>query len=348
MAADDYAVVVGITKYPEIGDLQGPENDAQAFYDWLRSPQGGNVKESHITLIVSSKYDNSAAGALLTQPLRDQVEAAFVELINQAGDSGTLGRRLYIFLAGHGIGVDIEEVALLMANAGVRSKYHLPGRSVATLLRTSALFKEIVLFMDCCRDDYPYIPKYLPLWELESRPAAADVRYFYGFATKWSRKAREKEVTPGGPVRGLFTRALLAALEKAPPDEQGRVTGTIVAGYVFNELKRLVAENEYQEPRFEYEPQRDIILVEPRPINALDAVSSPATIPVHLQPAPAIVGQRVEILNHRFEPVAETEAVADNWTVNLEAGIYQARVPGTAHEKVFDVIGEEAINVNLD
>jgi hypothetical protein len=201
--------------------------------------------------------------------------------------------------------------------------------------------------MDCCRDDYPYIPKYLPIWEIESRPAAAEVRYFYAFATKWSRKAREKEIAPGGPVRGLFTRALLAALEKASPDDQGHVTGAIVAGYIFNELKRLVAENEYQEPRFEYEPQRDIVLIEARLNSAPGATPQPTTVPVLLHPTPAISGRRVEILNHRFERVAETETVAEGWTVNLAAGIYQARVPGTLYEKVFDVIGEEAINVKL-
>ena len=43
MANDDWAVVVGVRLYPDLGDLDGPENDAQAFYDWLVAPEGGDV-----------------------------------------------------------------------------------------------------------------------------------------------------------------------------------------------------------------------------------------------------------------------------------------------------------------
>jgi hypothetical protein len=350
MAAEDYAIVVGISKYPQFGDLQGPEHDAQAFYDWLCSPQGGNIPPHQIGRVLSSQLFNPADDPLLAQPALQRVDYEFERLIEAgaARDDGRLGRRLYIFLAGHGFGPDLEEAALLMANANRRRMHHLPGRRYALWFQTAALFDEIVLFMDCCRDDYPRAPVYVPPWPEIRRPAGANVRYFYGFATKWSSKAREKQIMPGGPVRGLFTWALLTALEKAPRDAQGRITGAAVEGYVFNqltnELKRLVGENEYQEPRFEYNKQRDIVFVETPP----EAAPPPTTIPVHLQPAQAIVGQRVEILNHRFKRVAETEAVADSWTVSLGAGIYQARVPGTTHEKVFDVIGEEAINVNLD
>jgi uncharacterized caspase-like protein len=35
MACNDYALVVGISKYPALGDLSGPENDARDFRDWL-------------------------------------------------------------------------------------------------------------------------------------------------------------------------------------------------------------------------------------------------------------------------------------------------------------------------
>ncbi len=37
MAVDDRAIVVGISHYPALGDLAGPENDASAFAEWLKS-----------------------------------------------------------------------------------------------------------------------------------------------------------------------------------------------------------------------------------------------------------------------------------------------------------------------
>ena len=38
MADTDWAIVVGITKYPELDSLDGSENDANDFYAWLVSP----------------------------------------------------------------------------------------------------------------------------------------------------------------------------------------------------------------------------------------------------------------------------------------------------------------------
>lgn len=353
MAVDDYAIVVGITKYPQFGDLQGPEYDACAFYDWLSAPQGGNVPVAQMGRILSRDFDPSP-DPLLAKPALQQVDYEFEKLIEAgaAREDGRLGRRLYIFLAGHGFGPDVEEAALLMANANRRRMHHLPGRRYARWFRTAALFDEIVLLMDCCRDDYPRAPVYVPPWPEVRRPAAGEVRYFYGFATKWSRKAREKQIVPGGPVRGLFTWALLTALEKATPDAQGRITGAMVEGYVFNqlsnELKQLAGEGEYQEPRFEYDKQHDLVFVEAAPWAGAQAETRPSATPVRLRLAPALVGQRVEILNHRFQPVAATEAGVDGWTVALAAGIYQARVPGTPHEIVFDVVGKETIDVALN
>ncbi len=46
MAVDDRGIVVGISQYPGIAELKGPEHDAQEFYDWLTSSKGGDVPPS--------------------------------------------------------------------------------------------------------------------------------------------------------------------------------------------------------------------------------------------------------------------------------------------------------------
>ena len=56
MARDDHAIVVGISRYPGLGDLAGPENDAGEFTRWLLSPTGGDVPGEHVRTIVSSDY----------------------------------------------------------------------------------------------------------------------------------------------------------------------------------------------------------------------------------------------------------------------------------------------------
>src|SRR3978361_1306446 len=68
--ADHYAIVVGVSHYPALGeppdksaDLKGPENDVDAICAWLKS--AGGVPEANIKVVKSSTYlpfDPPAAG----------------------------------------------------------------------------------------------------------------------------------------------------------------------------------------------------------------------------------------------------------------------------------------------
>src|SRR5881296_2688278 len=114
MAWDDYAVVVGIARYPEWGDLSGPENDGAEFARWLKSSDGGDVPAGHVKTLLSAGNPG--------HPSAQEIDDAFDELI-QSGDAqgGQAGRRLYVFLAGHGISPQqLEFNALLAANASQR------------------------------------------------------------------------------------------------------------------------------------------------------------------------------------------------------------------------------------
>ena len=56
-----YAVVVGISNYQDanIPNLKYPENDATAFYDFLRSENAGTVPEDNIALLTGAKATRS-------------------------------------------------------------------------------------------------------------------------------------------------------------------------------------------------------------------------------------------------------------------------------------------------
>ena len=48
MHPDHYAIVIGLSAYPRLGDppganLLGPENDAAAVLAWLTDPHGGGL-----------------------------------------------------------------------------------------------------------------------------------------------------------------------------------------------------------------------------------------------------------------------------------------------------------------
>lgn len=256
MAENDYAVVVGISRYPALRDLSGPVNDALSFRDWLLNR--GAVPEENIELIVTPAYTETMTRKN-AQPLRDQVINALDAILERNNNGGKAGRRFYLFLAGHGYAPQVNDAALLMANAGGRSFPAVPGTQFANWFRESAKFEEIVLIMDCCREEYGTIPPQPLPWPNEPSPDAALVRYFHAYATQPFLYAREKILPPDGMVRGIFTYALLTALEKALPDSAGRITGTAVKDYVLNFMKKVI-DTQYQEPEIPIDSAKDIVL----------------------------------------------------------------------------------------
>src|ERR1044072_2744580 len=167
MNKSDYAVVIGIKAYPAFdgdGPLEGPENDAEAFHNWVKSQAGGNLPPENVELIISSQYTPPATLPDDATPMIHDAQRAFESLQERAeanaakGKGLRAGRRLYIYMAGHGFAPRDDQTALLMANA-TRSRvgpvYHILGQYTAHWFFKSKYFEEVILFMDCCREVYP-------------------------------------------------------------------------------------------------------------------------------------------------------------------------------------------------
>ena len=242
MAENDYAMVVGINHYRGLDDLEGPENDAEDFAAWLRSPTGGAVPTGHIALLTGSRLNGGTP-----VPNMDQIDSAFERLHTGLDTNGTTGRRLYIFLAGHGFDREGDDAALLCATATRRRLGdHISGKRYWQWFLAAALFDEVAIFMDTCRDAYPQIPFRDAPWTKEIRPKPG-IRRCRGFATRWGYQSRERP-DPDDPslrVRGLFSKALVETLGS------GRLTGEQVKAFTINRLRELVPGDEYQEPDIE-------------------------------------------------------------------------------------------------
>lgn len=258
----DHAIVVGIKDYPYLSPLQGPGRDADEFTAWLTG--AGCVPTENVHRVIST-----ATGP---KPRTDDIDEIFLGLV-RAGrrNDGQLGRRLYIYFSGHGIAPDLaaDESALLMANAARDSiGFHIPGRLYASALKLEGLFEEIVLLMDCCRDDYERFGLKPTPWTPVKSVRGGRTRHFYGFATRWGLKARERPIYNGrvdeanGQYRGVFTTALLEALNGAMHDEARRVTGAIVARHVHNRVRELLPDQQFEKPQFDFDSGDDIIFVE--------------------------------------------------------------------------------------
>ncbi len=371
MGANDYAIVVGISKYPALGDLDGPEADAVDFYKWLVDPQGGNVPDDdqHVTMLLSSKYP-AAPAHLKARPKVEDIEEVFDGYYVKGKDESTAGDRLYLYFAGHGFAPSLEDAALLMANAARgMTGYHLPGRKYANWFRQAAFFKEVILFMDCCRESYQLsAPREVPYEKLNGDKPA---KHYFAFATQWSRATREGPWGENGTTRGLFTLALLAGLRGgAAKDENGQVTSEALESFAFNFIRKKFTEwdekerekakaageeeptpEEHPDPEFFYDKMKPVLfgaaVVPDAPLLAAAAAASDAEYTVRI----AIKNGSTFKLSTNGQPdIAPSAKLPDRWEWKLaEAGLYKlTRNDGAS--KLFEVIGEkkEAIDVVLD
>ena len=89
-----HALVVGISDYqnPQIPDLRFADRDAAAFAEWLRSPAGGSVPESHLQVLLNS---DATAGKII---------AALGGLVTDCKP----GDQAVIYFSGHG---DVERIS---------------------------------------------------------------------------------------------------------------------------------------------------------------------------------------------------------------------------------------------
>jgi caspase domain-containing protein len=336
MAADDWAVVVGVRLYPDLGNLDGPENDALAVHEWITSPHGGNVPVDQVALILSSKYP-AAPTPNRAEPTTQTIDEAFEDLQALADQNGKLGngrragRRLYIYMAGHGCAPRLlNDSALLTANASsVRSGHHILGRLSAEWFLRSNFFDETVLLMDCCRENWDVPPRVPPYINVTGADALDLARAFYGFGTKWSRLSRER-VMDDGKVHGVFTWALLQGLKTAADPVTGEVTAARLADYLYNNMKAFLKPEDLADPEVPKEPDLDydknpnsrfvFCVVPPAPVVA------PHETPVNIALPPQAAGKRVQVLDARFAEVRAAQANPPAWQIQLPPGSYIAQV----------------------
>lgn len=355
MAIDDRGIVVGITTYPDISGLTGPENDAQAFYRWLVSAAGGDVPPDRVAKIVSSQFQPIGPAAAVRLPTADVVEREFHALQTEAlGPSGIprrLGRRLYVYVAGHGAALpfmfdpDRSDAVFLMADATRFNATHVMARVFAVYFLNAGIFDEIAVFMDCCRIVYnrivPRFPSYIDVNAIND--TVGQRRAFFAFATKWALKAREKQF--GAVSRGVFTTALLAGLEGAAANPDGTITSSSLRNYLLNHMKDLLTPSELADPDIPKQP--DI----PSPsVELVFATVKPPRVSLRVTFPATAAGQLIRLRGDGFRVIASGQTVAQApWTcLGLTRGGYLVEIPSAGLEKDFTLIGNEgAVHVEL-
>jgi hypothetical protein len=347
MALDDHGIIVGITTYPDIAPLQGPELDAEDFFDWLTSSSGGDVPRDRVDKIVSSDFQPSPPAAAVKLPAQE-IAQAFDRLqaasLGTAGIPRRLGRRLYVYAAGHGAALPFaadperSDAAFLVADATKFNATHVMTKVRALYFLNAGIFDEIAVFMDCCRIPINLIPNYpnyinaIAIETLES-----ERRTFFAFATKWGLNAREKPFN--GVTRGIFTTALIAGLKGAAANPDGTVTSRSLRDYLLLHMKDLLTDTEQRDPDI---PKRPDI---PAPaVELVFATVPPQRVNVTVRFPTHAANQPIRVRGEGFRVVANGQTVAGApWVVPnpLPKGGYLAEIPALGLEKDFILIGNE-------
>jgi len=344
MANTDWALAVGINKYPDpvFPPLDGPEADAKDFFDWATSKDGGGVLASRAKLIVSSQF-KPAVDAIDAEPASKIVERFFEKLdaiaqkSDKKGDGLVAGRRLYIYLSGHGFALDDSDTALAMANAARnRLKHHIPGKAWANLFCLSGYFEEVLLFMDCCRNDMPRTIPNPPSVSVSPNPGAVR-RRLYAFATQWGAESRER-VFAKGKSRGVFTMALMAGLRGGacePGTDQ--ITAMSLRSYLFNNMREFLAKQDLENPQIPKEPDIEPPNQQESDFPIVKVKNPPKGGAVRILLPPGAAGNVINIRNGQFQIVKKTTAKPPEWKFVLPRGLYLAEIVGGPAAKEFEV-----------
>lgn len=324
----DQAVVIGIETYPGMNDLEGPCNDAVAFKNWLLRLDGGGLDPGNVDILLTRDF-SPPIGVADAHPVLAELEELFRPLVIKAAQHKHTEGRLFIFVAGHGFAdsQDMKSAALFTANAEILFLPHLAVIQYANYFRRHWAFDQVILIMDACRrtNELQQICE-PPLPRVRAHPNAHKVKMFVGFGAGFNQVARERAFA-GGKVHGIFTMALLDALEKANPNAIGRVNGSAVERYIHNNIDSFAGGASIKPPDFDVNQQKDVLFVKRGPF-LVDVVFDIDAVHVN------------QVLIIAFGGVNEVyrEAVAASpVTVRLSPGLYKARIAGTPAATNFEV-----------
>jgi len=361
MSEADYAIVVGIARYPALGeggqplDLKGPLNDVAAVVGWLTDPSGGNIPNRHpnLQVITSPPPGSPAPGSALTgraaTPTIVELEAAIQELDRIAQENREamrgeqVGRRLYLYMSGHGFSPSRERGCLYAANARERSGDNVHASGWLAWLQDAGYFREFVLWMDCCMNRMLFVQPRDPQLPPVNAPAPPGPT-FVAFAAQRPLKAVEAAIAEDeGRAHGLFTWALLEGLRGAASDRHGRVTGRSLADWIRNAQGARLSEADRNDPEVATEPEvvrEDPGLVFARGIRRRTyavTLAFPGALPA---------GAEARVWTGCPARVVERFAVpAGPRALSLPPGLYVVDVPGASLRQGFEVLGPLSVSV---
>lgn len=323
--SDDYALVVGINDYPKYHSLQGAIEDALDFAKWLRDePDGGGLEDVHEVLSQPNPI----------RPIQEDIDDAMDKIFAKIGDRQA--RRFYFYFSGHGLAhvrlgsnLCLASWSYLHRNAALDSEEYL------NLLLESGKFKEVIMFLDCCRVRLVNA-RGLPSTLGFAKPAAQSgrARAFVGYASERQKEAFEAAPDNGLSIRrGHFTRALLGALHGGAANYNGGVTADDLKSYLEREVPRIAAKHSQEQAP-------DIsngLLANPEPVFG-SAQATMIDVEINVR-----AGRKGPILleGPDLKEVRKGDPPPRSWALKLPLGLYMLRDLDAGDQQPVRIVAQE-------
>jgi Caspase domain len=334
----DFAVVVGIARYPQLSaegvavDLDGPDNDALAVRDWLVDPNGGMLQPANVRLVRSADFDPIDPND--PEPAKARIERELSWVEQQTAQAA--GNRLYLYFSGHGFSPVLEEGALFTAEASQTYPQYVYAHAWLRWFRRAQRFRETVLWMDSCMN----YEQSIPVNEVLMRPkigTGVPGPAFMALAAQ-TKNALEHTMSDG-KVHGVFTWTLLQGLRGGAADERARVTGESLRSFLYTVMPEFLPASAVNSTSVDLHPfvRADEGMVFRR-------LPARPKYRVRLVLPPAAVGTELRLWTGRplAQVVREVPARAE-WTGRLLRGLYVAEVPAAGLRHGFQVSGAGAV-----
>jgi len=357
MATDDFAILTCISSYadPSYPTIDGPPNDLLLVKDWLMSPQGGGLIEENIKIVKTPQPYPTSIDPDEAPPIPAEFDLHFKKIMRSRLALGAerVKNRLYLYFSGHGFcnrSLDRPaEAALYCANASREFYEHIFGTQYARVAQGRALFKEIVLIMDCCRDsEIARVPRAASYRDTPDDELAAGVLLLSVYAVPKGGKAQERAIGErGNKVYGLLTHAILKLLEELPASSQNAISSSELKQQLLQNWQAICGTDSAPRPEV-YVPASGDIFLNTKGRGSLITFKLP----------PATLGATLEIFDPSFRSIAvfdlsnrtknpipdgaalvSFERIETELRLRMRMGLYQYRVNVPAKTDTFKVDG---------
>jgi tetratricopeptide (TPR) repeat protein len=218
MSNANWAIVIGVDRYWDASAcLKSAVRDALRMREWLLDRSGGNVRNTHLRLLLAPLPSSELPLDLECLLADSDSIVGVIEDVARKNKGTTIGERLFFYYAGHGLTTRINfsnEPAVIPSDfTSDHPDKALMLRSLVEYLETTHI-PEQFFFIDGCRN-FPRVGGELQIRGMP-RPQKLDPdlpapQQFIFYAT--SPGAKAAEIQQAANERGAFTDALVRGLQ---------------------------------------------------------------------------------------------------------------------------------------